>query len=264
MSADHEGDDPEDEPQPVAVRSAWGQDPHALQRTGLCGRGPGGPSRVRVAPPARPMAARSRSKVRSGPSASRASNSGGPTRRPVTATRMGAWALPNLRFTPLAHGQRGGMEGVVGPAAGEVLVGLDGPRQNGVTARSSLAMALAHGLVVDGRGVEEDEVDHGRGLGEHGHPLLDHRGQGGEGRRVEASAGPRGHDGRRRRARAGTTLDERPGRHGPDVLTVDMGELDHVEEGRGMVHVLQANHSSTWPTSKISWPPGGLHPSRPR
>ena len=41
-----------------------------------------------------------RRRVSSRPSTSRDSNSGGPTRLPVTATRMGAWAFPRAR--PLA------------------------------------------------------------------------------------------------------------------------------------------------------------------
>ena len=54
------------------------------------------------APGSGPAAARNRASVRSVPSTSRASNSGGPTRRPVTATRIGAWAFPSLRPTASA------------------------------------------------------------------------------------------------------------------------------------------------------------------
>ena len=100
-----------------------------------------------------------------------------------------------------------------------------------------MAMALAQCLVVDGRGVEEHEVDHGRDLAEDGHPLLT---TGAEAANTASSKLDSGHGTRSPVSQAEHRLDERPSRHGPDVLTIDMGELDHVEEGRGIVDVLQA------------------------
>ncbi len=86
------------------------------------GHGAGGPSPDAT----RSSAARRRARVRSGPSTSSDSKRGGPTRRPVTATRIGAWALPSFLPDRLGQRQRGGVQRCGGPVVGEGRVGVGG------------------------------------------------------------------------------------------------------------------------------------------
>ena len=120
----------------------------------------------------RSRAARSRRSVSSRPSTSSDSNSGGPTVRPVTATRTGAWA--SLSLAP----------SVVGDRPPRLLQRVSGPRRRrrsaSITRSSSSpahagAIALAHAALVDDRLVDEQEVDHRRGLGQRDHPRLQQR-----------------------------------------------------------------------------------------
>ncbi len=90
--------------------------------------------------------------------------------------------------------------------------------------------------VVDARLVEEEEVDHAGHLPEGGHPFLDERGNGAEGRLFEPIVRPRCRTSAQPRT-AG--LDELVDRHSPYVFAVHVGELDHVEKSRGVVHVLE-------------------------
>ena len=127
------------------------------------------------------------------------------------------------------------MEGGGGPVIGQRGIRLDGRLED-----PECAIVTGHGLGprlgVELRSVEEQEVDHGRHLAQHRHPLLDHRGHGREDPIVERLVGPRrGVTSQPRSAH----LDERVHGQGADVLAVHVGELGHVEERRGVVDVVE-------------------------
>ena len=152
------------------------------------------------------------------------------------ATRIGAWALQNFQTHPFPYRQGGGVQVLGGPVAqGQSLIRSHCRHQDGL-GHIVPGNRPGPGLLLDGGWVEEHEVDHGRHLTENRHPLLDQRGQPTEHVGIEGAIRPR-------RRLAGQPrfagVDERVHRHGPDVLAVDMGELDHVEERRRMVDVFE-------------------------
>ena len=106
---------------------------------------------------------------RSRPSSSRVSNSGGPTVRPVTATRTGAWALATFRPCASATATTTALRS----SAFQSTCSKAAATSSSTPAAHASLVALAKSSGTNGHGVEE--VDVGRHLGQHLDPLLHER-----------------------------------------------------------------------------------------
>ena len=124
--------------------------------------------------------------MRSLPRASRDSKSGGPTERPVTATRTGPCALlscawPSAFTSPAVTAAASIAARIASASHRSQRLEAGQRRVEHLGRRLALDHRLRPGVVVDLDRLVEQEGDHRLDLGEHAHALLHQRGDGGEG-----------------------------------------------------------------------------------
>ena len=212
------------------------------------------------------------------PSTSSDSNSGGPPVRPVTATRIGAWALPSLRPTASATARvaswsasrvprarlrrpRAQRRGSGVPARRRRPPSPSWPRRSGRPSRNRKSTISGTSPSTATRSwttaASAAKTSASKRSGGHG-------GGSTAGAPVSGSRHPPGaHSPGPGRPRGGR-LDELVDREVPDVLAVHVRELLDVEEGRGVVDVLQPELLDDRVDRHDLLGRPGLHPSRAR